>query len=166
MQLANVQPAASSTSQTNPCECECAKRFVVRLARGEDYKEFKRILNRAKYPAFIGRELMAHNANNGGALFYEFQNEVIAVSLLNPHYSILLALGIVPEHRSHGLGTAIFNFLVPNFVRVVEHNVPWVAHLGYRAVGKLKRGVKFNTQVMVREALFDLADNLQKAWTE
>jgi len=101
---------------------------------------------------------------NGGALMYQFENEAVAVSLINPHYGVLLALNVIPRHRQHGLGAAIVNFLVPNFVRAIESKVSWFERLGYKRIGKLKRGISLNTQLMARAALFDLAGKLAKVW--
>ena len=108
---------------------------------------------------------MERNAGNGGALFYELDGAPVAVSLINPHHGILLALNVLPDHRAHGLGGAIVEFLVPNFVRALESKVAWFERRGYRAVGKLKRGITLNTQLMARAALFDLAGKLVKAWS-
>lgn len=108
---------------------------------------------------------MKRNATNGGALFYELDGAAIAVSLVNPHLGILLALNVLPAHRAHGLGAAILSFLVPNFARVVESKIEWFERRGYKRIGKLKQGITLNTQVMARAALFSLAGNLRKAWT-
>lgn len=109
---------------------------------------------------------MMANANNGGALFYELDGESIAVSLINPHLGILLVLNVVPEHRAHGLGSAILNFLVPNFARVLEEKVEWFERRGYKRIGSLKRGISLNTQIMARIALFGLAGKLCKVWSK
>lgn len=108
---------------------------------------------------------MQRNANNGGSLFYEFGGKAVAVSIVNPRFGILIALNVLPEHRSHGLGGAILRFLMPNFARVLENKVPWFEKQGYRSIGKPKLGVSLKTQVMVREALFGLAGKVSKAWT-
>ena len=136
----------------------------MRLARAHDYPAWKKIFDAGRHPAFIGRDTMMTNANNGGALFFELDGEAVAVSLINPHHGILLALNVRPEHRSHGLGGAIVKFLVPNFVRAVESKIEWFEKLGYKRIGELKRGISLNTQLMARAALFQLAGNLRKAW--
>jgi GNAT superfamily N-acetyltransferase len=136
----------------------------VRLARSHDYPAWKAVLNAGRHPAFIGQETMRRNANNGGALFYEVDGEAVAVSLINPHFGILLALNVLPSHRSHGLGAAILDFLIPNFARVVEHKVPWFEKRGYKRIGRLKCGISLNTQLMARAELFDLAGKLSKVW--
>lgn len=136
----------------------------MRLARAHEYPAWKKILDAGRHPAFIGKSTMMRNANNGGALFYELDGAAVAVSLINPHYGILLALNVRPEHRGHGLGDAIVKFLVPNFVRAIESKVEWFERRGYKRIGKLKRGISLNTQLMARAALFSLAGNLRKAW--
>ncbi len=161
----NVPSAAQPTSRAK-ADCDCAQRFDVRLAREEQYPQFKKLLDQGRHPAFIGKDTFHKNAKNGGALFYELDGAAVAVSLINPHLGILLALNVRTEHRAHGLGAAIVNFLMPNFVRALESKVPWFEKLGYRSVGKLKRGVTLNTQVMARAALFDLAGKLAQAWSK
>ncbi len=136
----------------------------MRLARAHEYPAWKKILDAGRHPAFIGKDTMMGNATNGGALFYELDGEAVAVSLINPHYGILLALNVRPEHRGHGLGDAILKYLVPNFARVVENKIEWFEKRGYRRIGKLKCGISLKTQVMARSALFSLAGNLRKAW--
>jgi GNAT superfamily N-acetyltransferase len=145
-------------------KCDCASRFEVRLARKEDYPEWKKLLDAGKHPAFIGRDSMQRNAENGGALLYDLDGRSVAASLVNPHLGILLALNVRKEHRGHGLGASIVNFLMPNFVRAIESKVEWFEGIGYKCVGELKWGISLNTQVMARAALFDLAGKLRKAW--
>lgn len=146
--------------------CDCQSVFQVKLARPEDYWLFKSILNKGRHPAFIGRSTMQRNALNGGALFYKLKDEIVAVSLINPHHGILLCLNVLPIHRGHGLGQAIMKFLIPNFSRVLEARVSFFESLGYKKIGSLKKGRSLNTQLMARSALFDLAGNLNKAWKE
>lgn len=147
-------------------DCTCATTFEVKLARPTEYAEFKKVLNVGRHPAFIGRGTFERNAMNGGALLYRLSGETVAASLINPHLGVLLALNVVPAHRSHGLGSAIVAFLVPNFVRAIESKVEYFKRQGYRPVGSLKRGVSLNTQVMAREALFSLAGRLRRMWGE
>ena len=145
--------------------CDCAERFQVRLGRSNEYDAFKKILNAGKHPTFIGREMYGRNCQNGGALFYDLDGKPIATSLINPHYGILLVLNIKPEHRSHGLGNAILNFLIPNFIRAVENKVEWFEKRGYRRIGQMKQGRTLKTQVMARSALFDLAGRVSRLFS-
>ena len=98
------------------------------------------------------------------ALFYELDGEAVAVSLINPHMGMLLARNVRPEHRGHGLGDAILEYLVLILGRVVESKIECYEKRGYRRIGKLKCGIRLKTQVMARSALFSLAGNLRKAW--
>lgn len=144
--------------------CDCSSRFEVRIAIITDYAQFKRILSKGRHPSFIGKNIFLQNANNGGALFYLIRAEAAAVSLVNPRFGIMLALNVIPEHRNHGLGSAIVNYLMPNFVRSIESKVKFFERLGYRQIGSLKRGISLNTQIMARSALFDLAGKLNRIW--
>jgi GNAT superfamily N-acetyltransferase len=146
--------------------CECYKKHKVKLARESDYVLFKKLLNIGRHPTFIGQQTMCRNAKNGGALFYEFENEIVAVSLINPHYGILLVLNVAPKHRGHGLGEAILNFLMPNFVRAIDNKVGWFEKRGYKKIGTPKKGLRYETQVMAREKLFTLAGKLKNIYKE
>jgi GNAT superfamily N-acetyltransferase len=144
--------------------CDCQSKFEIKLARGEAYGAFKKVLNIGKHPTFIGRSTFERASNNGGALFYEFDGEIVAVTLINPHYGILLVMNVVPKHRGHGLGEAILNFLMPNFIRALDSKVEWFEKRGYKKIGKPKQGRRFQTQLMARQNLFNLAGRLNKVW--
>lgn len=144
--------------------CQCSVNFNVRLGRTTEYKLFHSILNKGRHPAFIGRETFGRNANNGGALLYEFDGEIVAVSLINPRLGILLALNVIQVHRQHGMGAAIIKYLMPNFARVIESKVSWFEKQGYVPIGDLKQGISLKTQVMIRKNLLSLAKNLKKVW--
>lgn len=94
-------------------------------------------------------------------MMYQYQNESVAVSLINPHYGILLVLNVHPNHRSHGLGRAIMNFLIPNFARVIETKIKWFESCGYIGIGELKQGLRYKTQIMARKELFTLAGRIK-----
>lgn len=151
--------------------CECATRFVVRLAYPSDYPEFKRIIDKGRYPGFMGRSTMQSNAVNGGALFYHVESEPdpIAVSLINPHLSVSLAIAVVPAHQRHGLGTAIVEYLRPNFRRVILENESWIRRCKtskYEPIGTPHKGRKFLTQLMVRSELIDIAGRAARVLKE
>lgn len=148
-------------AEENILKCKCRVEFVVRLARQDEYAEFKRLLDVGKHPTFIGREMFSKNANNGGALFYIFAGGIVAASLINPKNGVLLVLNVHPQHRGHGLGGTIINFLMPNFARVLETKVPWFEKNGYVSIGRLKSGLKLKTQIMIRKNLLTLAGNLK-----
>jgi len=144
--------------------CKCATEFEVRLARLDDYKPFKRVLDIGKHPAFIGRGTFTNCCTNGGALFYFYDGSAAAVSMISPRLGSLGALNVHPSHRGHGLGSAIVRFLVPNFIRAIDDKVPYFQRLGYVPVGKPHKGISRLTQLMVRECLIGLAGKVAKAF--
>ncbi len=141
--------------------CHCADDFTPTLC--DSYESAKHLLNIGKHPAFIGRGTFEHCRRNGGALLFLLDEQPIAVSMVNPRTGVLLALNVSPQHRGHGLGAAIVNFLMPNWCRVIEHKVKWFQHQGYRRIGSMKTGIKFKTEIMVRTSLIALYSRLETA---
>lgn len=126
----------------------------------------KAIIDRGKHPTFIGRKLVLSCTRNGGCTIFRFRGEDIAVSIVNPRSNVLLVLNVVPEHRSHGLGTAILRYVQANFARVLESALPFFQRNGYSPVGKLKRGNRLNTQVMIKSSLIPLAGRLTEIYAK
>jgi len=75
--------------------------FKICLGRptNEDYIKAKNIFNKGRHPAFIGHDMVTHNARNGDLLFFFIENNIAAVSLVNPKRNILLALNVHPDFR-------------------------------------------------------------------
>lgn len=143
-------------------ECECRTRFLVCVGRTDEYRRAKRIFDKGTHPTFIGRSTVLRSARDGGLLFYTLDDEDVAVTVVNARNSTLLALNVNPEHREHGLGNAIVQFLRPNFVRAIDFRVEWFERRGYLSVGEPKMGRKFKTQVMVRSELRELAGRVRR----
>ena len=144
--------------------CDCASSFQVRLARPSDYQAWKRVLTVARFPTYMGEEVMKRNARNGGAMFYDVDRQPVGVSLINPRLSIGLVLAVVPAHHNHGMATAILEYLMPNWARVLDAYVEWFEQRGYSRLGTPKKGQKHTTHVMVRSALLGLAGRLAEVW--
>lgn len=119
----------------------------------EDYALVKRILNKARHPAFIGRESFGRWASNGGALVWFLDGEPVAASLVNTKTSVLMALSVVLEFQGQGIGQRIIEYIKPNWARVLESKTKWFERLGYVCVGTLKQGQPLRTQIMVRSDL-------------
>ena len=145
----------------NTLSCQCRIRFSVRIGRAEDYQQAKNILNRGHHPTYIGPHMVRRSARNGGLIFFDFHSERLAVAVINAHHNILLVLNVIPEHRSHGLGTAIMQYLQVNWVRAIESAVPFFEHLGYIKIGEPKQGRQFITWLMVRKDLIELSGRLR-----
>ena len=146
--------------------CPCAKGFEAVQARADEYRRVKQILNRGKHPTFIGRSFVLVSTRNGGCTIFRFGGEDIGVSIVNPMKNVLLVLNVDPEHRSHGLGTAILRYVQANFARVLESAVPFFERNGYTCVGELKRGNSLNTQVMIKSGLIPLAGRLTQIYAK
>jgi len=147
-------------------ECDCSKRFLVRVGRTDEYRRAKRIFDKGTHPTFIGRSTVLRAARDGGLLFYMLGEQDVAVTVTNARNSTLLALNVLPEHRQHGLGAAIVKYLRPNFVRAIDFKVDWFEGQGYLSIGEPKVGRRFKTQVMVRSELRDLAGRVRKVFGE
>ena len=143
-------------------DCRCALDFRIHVGGDsrEEYLKARRLFNKGRHPAFVGPDMVQKNARNGGLLFFVYRSKSVGVAVINAKKGVLLALNILPEHRSHGLGSAVINYLMPNFARVTEQASPWFESQGYKKVGKWMMGRKLMTCVMVRKRLFDLAGRL------
>jgi len=124
------------------------------------------VLNRGTHPTFIGRDLVQRCAMNGGAMIFVFVDEDVAVAVVNPAINTLLVLNVLPEHRSHGLGSAILRYLQCNFARVVEGAIPFFERNGYRSVGDMHQGKKLKTQVLIKSNLIPLAGRVARLYAE
>lgn len=71
-------------------------------------------------------------------------------------------LNVHPDHRSHGLGSAVLAYLQCNFARVVESAVPFFERNGYTSIGVMKQGNRLNTQIMIKQSLMNLAGRVSR----
>ena len=69
-------------------------------------------------------------------MIFVFVDEDVAVAVVNPAINTLLVLNVLPEHRSHGLGSAILRYLQCNFARVVEGAIPFFERNGVSVRGR------------------------------
>lgn len=122
-----------------------------------EYRRAKKLFDLGRHPTFIGHTMVERNARNGGLIFFVFDGQDVGVRVLNARTAVGLALTIHPDHRGHGLGTAILKYMMLNYVRVLESAVPWYEQRGYCCVGEWIQGRKLRTRVLVREGLFDVA---------
>lgn len=140
-------------------------RPTVEPLRSSEYARFKRVLNAASHPTFIGRETYGRNAREGGAFVFRLGGNDVAVALVKPRHGVLLALSVARAAQGRGVGRFALLFLVPNWVRAVESAVPFFERLGYVCVGAPKQGRRLVTRVMVRSELRSLAGRLQRLRT-
>lgn len=97
-------------------------------------------------------------------MVFSFGGKDVSVAVVNPAINTLLVLNIHPEHRGHGLGSALLWYLQCNFARVLESAIPFFERNGYQAVGSLKQGKSLKTQVMIKRALIPLAGRIARLY--
>jgi len=136
--------------------------FSVEVGWPAEYRRAKVLLNRGRHPTFIGRDMVANCATNGGLLFFVIDGVDAAVALVRPSGSVLLVLNVSPSYRGGGLGDAILNYIKPNFVRSIRGATRWFTQRGYTVVGEPKQGRSFITDLLVRTNLIGLAGRLRQ----
>lgn len=124
-----------------------------------DYSRAKRLLNRARHPAFVGREQFSKSATNGGALIWLLDGEDVAVSLVDTRRSVLIALSVA--RPGEGIGSRIVEYVRPNWARVVGEKVTWFEARGYARVGQPTKGRTLWTQIMMRRGLSALGERVR-----
>jgi GNAT superfamily N-acetyltransferase len=119
------------------------------LGPGE-YDRAKRVLNRARHPGFVGRELFFRCATAGQALVATREGADVAVALIVK--SKLMALSVVVEAQGQGVGQALVAFAQPRWVNAIGAKLAWFERLGYSPVGAPRVGQngKHATQLMER----------------
>jgi hypothetical protein len=148
--------------RTTAHRCDCARTFRVVVGRPTEYRRVKTLLNAAKFPTFIGRDLVSRCARNGGVIFYVVDDVDIAVSILNPRTHVWLVLAVHPTHHDHGMGTAMLHYLRPLWIRSTEAMVPYFEARGYVKVGEPKHGKSLTTWILAQGELFSLAGRLSR----
>lgn len=98
-----------------------------------DYDRAKKILNRAKHPGFVGRELFYRCATNGIACVARVGPDDLGVALITKNK--LQALSVVTAGQGKGIGTALIARTTPKWVNAIVSRVSWFERLGYRCVG-------------------------------
>lgn len=98
-----------------------------------DYDRAKKILNRARHPAFVGRELFFRCATAGQALVATDDGADAGVLLVAKGKA--QALSVVPEARGRGVASALIAKAAPKFANVNIDKAPMFHRLGYVAVG-------------------------------
>lgn len=136
------------------------------MGRPTEYERAKRLLNRGRHPGFVGRQLVTKAASNGGLFLFQTNGEDVGVAVMSPRRNVLLVLNVLPEWRGYGIGEWIIGYLRPNFVRAVEHAVPFFLRCGYTEIGQWKEGISLRTRVLVRKNIPMLAGRLAKVLDE
>lgn len=114
----------------------------------EDYSRAKKVLDRAKHPGFVGRELYFRCATTGSATIAILDGEDSGVALIAK--GKLHAMSIIRAAQGHGVGTALLKHTKPQWVNAITDRIPWFEKRGYSPVGGAKPGLngKLATQLM------------------
>jgi len=114
----------------------------------DDYQRAKTVLNKAKHPGFVGRELYFRCATNGRAVIASLDGQDCGVALIASNK--LQALSVIKQAQGRGVGRALVMHLLPKFVNSIQERVSFFESCGYASVGAPKVGAsgKMVTQLM------------------
>ena len=128
-----------------------------------DYKRFKRVLNAARHPTFVGSNQFEQLSNDGGASVWVLVDDTsqrdVAASLVDVKRSCLIALSVAEPGA--GLGARVMEYLRPNWARVISTKVDWFERRGFKCVGQPMKARTLTTQIMVRNDLKSLGPRVR-----
>lgn len=121
----------------------------VNLGAG-DYERAKTILNKARHPGFVGRELFYRCATTGVVCVATLDGIDLGVAMIAKEK--LQALSIIAAGQGKGVGTALMRRLQPRWVSSIADRVSFFERCGYKPFGAPKVGQngKHATQLMER----------------
>lgn len=113
-----------------------------------DYDRAKSVLNKARHPGFVGRELFFRCATTGKATVAVVDGIDSAVMLVAKNR--IEALSVIVAAQGRGIGQALVQRARPRFVNAIGDRIGFFEKLGYRPVGAAKVGQngKHSTQLM------------------
>ncbi len=142
--------------------CSCIKEADFRMILPDEYIRVRRLFSKWRHPTFIGNEMIKRAAMKGGVYEMIYRGETIALIIYKTEQSVLYALCIRPDHRSHGLGNRIMLYFKFWFVRAIESSVLYFEKLGYQKISTPKQGRKYITWIMVHKDLLSLCGRFSK----
>lgn len=114
-----------------------------------DYDRAKTVLNRAKHPGFVGRDLYSRCATAGTCTIAVLDGADVGVALVVSQK--LQALSVVSSAQGAGVGARLIDRIQPRWASVIGDRVEWFKRRGYREVGSPKVGQKGSTTVQLME---------------
>lgn len=123
-----------------------------------DYERAKAVLNKARHPGFVGRELFYRCATAGQCVIARVEDADAGVALITK--GKLQALSVDRAFQGRGVGQALIGHTQPRFVQATEERVGWFEKLGYERLGAPKIGAngKHATQLMHRSGAEPMAE--------
>lgn len=118
----------------------------------DDYDRGKSVLNKAKHPGFVGRELFYRCATSGRVCIAVLDDVDCGIAMVAKEK--LQALSVIKSAQGRGVGGALIAHLKPHWANVIGERVAWFEKRGYRSVGAPKVGQngKHAAQLMERDA--------------
>lgn len=114
----------------------------------DEYDRAKKVLNAARHPGFIGRELFFRCAKERGAVLAVLDGEDVGVLLVAKDKAC--ALSVITRVQGRRVGTTLLAHLKPRWATVIAERVSWFEGAGYRPIGAMSVGKngKHATQLM------------------
>jgi hypothetical protein len=91
--------------------------------RPDEYDRAKKVLNAAKHPGFVGRELFYRCATTGQAVIAVLDTKDVGVALIAK--GKLQALSVDVRCQGHGVGAQLVNHLQPQWVQAIAEKISW-----------------------------------------
>jgi GNAT superfamily N-acetyltransferase len=120
------------------------------------YDRAKSVLNKAKHPGFVGRELFFRCATRGKAVVAVLDGIDVGVALIS-EADKLQALSVIVKAQGKGIGAALVRHLSPKYVSALGEKTDWFARLGYQAKGSPRVGKDLQHTVQLMERTDDVA---------
>jgi GNAT superfamily N-acetyltransferase len=142
--------SAASESAGGSVSLASTNLFFSPLQQG-DYERCKRVLNAARHPGYVGREMFWRCATTGGATVAVLEGKDVGVSLVAGKK--LLVLSVIQSAQRCGIGRRLLAHARPAWVSAIQSRVPWFEARGYVCVGAPKVGMngKHAVQLMSRD---------------
>lgn len=114
-----------------------------------DYERAKTVLNKAKHPGFVGRELFFRCATTGTCTIAVLDGADVGVALVASQK--LQALSVVSSAQGDGIGARLIDRVQPRWASVIGDRVEWFKRRGYVEVGPPKVSQKGTTTTQLME---------------
>ncbi len=121
----------------------------INLGAGE-YDRAKAVLNKAKHPGFVGRELFYRCATNGVVCVAVSEGVDYGIAMITK--GKLQALSVIAAAQGKGIGQGLMRRLQPEWVSAIADRISFFERCGYAPLGAPKVGQngKHATQLMQR----------------
>lgn len=117
----------------------------------DDYARAKALLNKARHPGFVGRELYYRCASSGVVCLAKLESVDCGIAMIAAKR--LQVLSVITAAQGKGIGSALMRRLQPEWVTAISERVSFFERLGYKTVGapKIGQSGKHATQLLQRD---------------